>query len=138
MVTSKSRELLNHAIERATALAMTDIEEFIVCVINDIVDQLEQNPKLLRFINKNLSWGILRRSLTGNDMNDYITEFYQKASEGTPSYDNPQLMLFTIIESVSSTCYSLILDHDPVSMDDYRPYMNRVLRSIIASFQHKE
>ena len=42
-------------------------------------------------------------------------------------YKNPELMLFTIIELVGSTCYSCILYQQPVSLAEYRPYLHRTI-----------
>ena len=48
--------------------------------------------------------------------------------------DRPELMLFTIIELVGSTCYSCILYGQPVSVEEYLPYLHTVIRQILAGF----
>lgn len=49
-------------------------------------------------------------------------------------YKNPELMLFTIIELVGSTCYSCILYQQPVSLAEYRPYLHRTISGIMETF----
>lgn len=49
------------------------------------------------------------------------------------SFKEPELMLFMIIELVSSTCYSTILYNEPVSIDELKPYLFRLIKEIIKS-----
>ena len=62
---------------------------------------------------------------------DYIFEQMKKNSYVCPE---PELMLFTIIELVGSTCYSCILYGQPVSVEEYLPYLHTVIRQILAGF----
>ena len=48
---------------------------------------------------------------------------------------DPEIMLFMIIELVSSTCYSAILYKDPCSLAELKPYLYNTVKLIIA--QHK-
>ena len=43
----------------------------------------------------------------------------------------PETMLFLIIELASSTSYSTILDNDPMSFEELKPYLNESIRAII-------
>ena len=43
---------------------------------------------------------------------------------------SPKLLLFTLIEFISSTSYNCILHNEPVSMEEYMPYMHAALRQI--------
>ena len=134
LIVNKSEEILSKAISEINIDSIEDFPEYMIQLTNSIITQFEVNPKLLRFINKNLSWGILRRSLNLSET-DYMKEFYELASRFSVRYREPQLLLYTIIEFVSSTCYNLILEKDPVDMDTYRPYMNSALRAIIETFK---
>ena len=62
---------------------------------------------------------------------DDIFEQMKKNSYVCPE---PELMLFTIIELVGSTCYSCILYGQPVSVEEYLPYLHTVIRQILAGF----
>ena len=37
--------------------------------------------------------------------------------------DNPELMIFTIVELINSTCHNVILMGEPVTYSDYKPYL---------------
>ncbi len=48
--------------------------------------------------------------------------------------DEPELMLFTITELVGSTCYNCILLKQPVSMEEYLPYLHEAIHRIFLMF----
>ena len=91
----------------------------------------------ITFISKNLSWGIFKTAFENTlpdeslQFYDYIFEQMKKNSYVCPE---PELMLFTIIELVGSTCYSCILYGQPVSVEEYLPYLHTVIRQILAGF----
>ena len=65
--------------------------------------------------------------------------FLQVDFSETPGFVNelkdPEIMLFMIIELVSSTCYSAILYSDPCDMDKLKPYLYDTVKLIIQ--QHR-
>ena len=48
-------------------------------------------------------------------------------------FDEPEIMLFMIVELVSSTCYSSILYREPREIDELKPYLYKSIRNIIDS-----
>ncbi len=50
-------------------------------------------------------------------------------------FDNPEVMLFMIVELVSSTIYSAILYQEPVELEKLKPYLYRTIRMIIKSHE---
>lgn len=54
------------------------------------------------------------------------------------AYDHPDMLLFSVIELASSTCYSCILYQQPVSLDEYLPYLHQSIDGILDSYTHKE
>ena len=50
------------------------------------------------------------------------------------TYEHPDMMLFSVIELASSTCYSCILYQQPVSLSEYRPYLHRSIDGILDSY----
>ena len=48
-------------------------------------------------------------------------------------YREPEIMLFTIIELVGSTAYSCILSNEPLSIQEYKPYLYKTIEMIIES-----
>lgn len=118
-----------------------EFDEKIIFVIDNIIDQLSQNPKLLKFVAKNLSWGIFKNAITSfepeNEDDITFKYVYEKLLiENAPViFDNPEVMLFMIVELVSSTVYSSVIYKEPVELDKLKPYIYRSVRSIIKSHE---
>ena len=51
--------------------------------------------------------------------------------EAPYSFRDPEIMMFMIIELVSSTCYSVILYQEPCSLAELKPYLYDSIRTII-------
>lgn len=132
LIVHKSEQLFRHALEHSGYEALPTADDKILAIIDDILFQLQKKPHLLRFINKNLSWGIFRRALNRSDM-DYISVF--RDILGTTPADNGMLeiQIYTILELVGSTCHSVILDGDPVDLPHFLPHLHRSVRAILES-----
>lgn len=90
--------------------------EQIVFIADHIINALNNNQTLLTFISKNLSWGIFKEALTTNVAEDDINFrdiYYEMLSESGLNLKEPEIMLFMIVELISSTCYSAILYKEP-------------------------
>ena len=98
------------------------------------VDELNSNQTLLTFISKNLSWGIFKEALTTKVASDDINfkdVYYEMINAEDISLEEPEIMLFLIVELVSSTCYSAILYKEPADIDTIKPYLFKTVRAII-------
>lgn len=96
---------------------------------------------LLQFISKNLSWGILKNAFekTVPDETQQFYEYYlELMKKSSVVCRQPELMLFTIVELTGATCYSCILHNQPVSMEEYLPYLHRSVHEIIRSFTESD
>ena len=119
------------------ALKKTDLTEFedrLVFLADNIINQFCDNKALLTFISKNLSWGIFKSALaspTEPDDLDFSQVYELILSKSNRRFKNPELMLFMIIELVSSTCYSTILYNEPTTIDELKPYLYNTIRQII-------
>ena len=90
---------------------------------------------MLRFISKNLSWGIFRQAILSSDdeADINIMELYRTRLLENPAVKlkAPETMMFLIIELASSTSYSTILENDPIPFESLKPYLNESMRAII-------
>ena len=108
--------------------------EQIVFIADHIINALNNNQTLLTFISKNLSWGIFREALTTNVAEDDINFrdiYYEMLSESGLNLKEPEIMLFMIVELISSTCYSAILYKEPADIDTLKPYLYSTIKAII-------
>ncbi|EWM53005.1 TetR/AcrR family transcriptional regulator [Ruminococcus flavefaciens] len=141
LVSHKSSQLFKNAInDLGDKLNELPFEERIISLIDNIINQLNNNQSLLTFISKNLSWGIFKNAITTPISDDDVdfAEIYQKMLEDAPNgLRDPEIMLFMIIELVSSTCYSAILYKEPCTIAELKPYLYESIRLIIAQHEGK-
>ena len=113
------------------------INNSIIYIINYVIDELTKNPLLLKFISKNLSWGIFNKTILelydkSNDEENSVYDLFIKGiEENNIKLSNPEVTLFMIIELVSSTCFNSILYKEPLPIEDYKPYLYKSIRNLI-------
>ncbi len=136
LIAQKAGELLTHALNdldnHKNALSVED--KFIV-IADDLLEQLALDEKLPKFINKNLNYGLYRRALTREDSEINIESVFFKLINDGSEWVRPDLMLYTIVELIGSTCHTIILDKDPVDLETYKPYLYSCVRSIVKTFR---
>jgi len=137
LITKKSEKLFHDAL---TALRKNYIKNFadqIIFIINYVIDELKKKPMLLKFISKNLSWGVYNKSIIKiyengeKDESGFYNLFIKGIKENNINIDNPEVTLFMILELVSSTCFTSILEKRPLPIDDYKPYLYDTIRKFI-------
>lgn len=120
------------ALEKAQ---IPEFEDKIIFIVDYVLDEMVKNKQILKFISKNLSWGIFRQAITKNEADadvDVMGYFYRLVKENPDvKLKAPETMLFLIIELASSTSYSTILENDPISYEELKPYLNESIRAII-------
>lgn len=137
LIAKKASSLFQHALTEVEHSNVDHFEDMVIVIIDDVLNQLSKNPILLRFINKNLSWGIFQNALhqSEDDVN-YLATFEQLIqSEPDTEWVEPLLMLYTIIELVGSTCHSVILEKDPTDLEHFKPFLYQNVRSIVRNHQ---
>ena len=102
---------------------------------NQLIYILVKDLPLMNFISKNLVMGALRNTLlTGeSDNSEIYDEFIKLVEEDDYSYDNVDVMLFTIVELAGSAGYNSILYQEPLPIEEYKTFLYRTVRLIIES-----
>ena len=138
LISHKSSQLFRNAVSELDK-DTPDFENRIIQIVDNIINQLNENKSLLTFISKNLSWGVFKNALTSpsteQDIN-FSDVYYSMLADAPYEFSEPEIMLFLIIELVSSTCYSAILYGDPCSLDELKPHLYDTIRLIIE--RHKQ
>lgn len=145
-------KLVSHESSKLFKKAATSLEEYcndnrvnlsfedkIIFIADDIINALNTDKTLLTFISKNLSWGIFREALTTNVSEDDINfkdVYYAMIDSAEYEIEEPQIMLFLIVELVSSACYSSILYNEPADIETIKPYLFQTINAIIK--QHEK
>ena len=125
LIAKKSEKLFSDALNSLRKTYITNFSDQIIYIINYVIDELTKNPLLLKFISKNLSWGVYNKT---------ILKLQDKVEENNLynlKLENPDVTLFMIIELVGSTCFNSILYKDPLSIEDYKPYLYKVIRNLL-------
>ncbi|MDY2661732.1 MAG: TetR/AcrR family transcriptional regulator [Bariatricus massiliensis] len=110
-------------------------EDKVIFLVDYILDEMQKNKQILQFISKNLSWGMFRQAITENEDGESqnVMELYNVMVEENPEVKlrAPNTMMFLIIELASATSFSTILENDPISYEELKPYLNDSIRAII-------
>ena len=136
LIAYKAAEVCNKAYNALEQQHLQTYEDRILSFTDQAIRQLQEDTNLLRFISKNLSWGILKNAIQDEacrrEFN--IEEVYQGIRD-MKGYDfsNSDVMFYMIMELVSATCYNSILESNPVSMEELKPHLYAAIRAIIQS-----
>ena len=109
-------------------------EDKIVFIADYVINLLEQDKTLLTFISKNLSWGIFKNVLINSkeeteiDFEEVVRGLFTNSAV---HYSNPEVLIFMIIEFISSTTYSSILYEEPLPIKKLKPYLDTSIRQIM-------
>lgn len=134
LICHKSAQLLKNALTELMTAGISDFEDSIVFIADNILDQLSGNPNLLKFISKNLSWGSLRTAVTQPEEEDAdLSEICARLKSHAQEYSEPEIMFFMITGVVSSSCYSAVLYSEPADMDTLKPHIIRCIKDILVS-----
>lgn len=134
LIARKSGEVFRRAERALKAAGITDLEERVIFLVDNIINQLVADRTLLGFISKNLDWGVFKNVLTesGDDSEVDFYDIYHSMFGDEGKFENPEVMVFLIIELVGSACYSAILYSEPVGIDALKPYLFCTVRSIMS------
>lgn len=141
LIAQKAEQLLINALDILNKHPKTTkVEDKLVLIADSLLEQLNSDSRLLKFINKNLNYGIYKKALLSEEIKtefDVMAAYYKILHSDGSEWKDPILMLYTIVELVSSTCHSIILEEDPVDLEYYKPYLFGCIRSIVDVFRVK-
>ena len=137
LVVHKAEQIFQHALEHSGYEALVSREDKLLAIMDDILFQLQNNPILLRFLGKNISWTIFHKVFEKTEAG--YSGFFDELRNAAPSErKRMEIELFTVIELVGAASYSVILTGEPVGLEEYLPYLHDSIRAIMASFQGNE
>jgi len=137
LIAKKSQKLFNDALKALRKKDVSDLTEEIIFIVDHVINALKRNPILLKFISKNLSWGIYNQTLNKiyeeneNEEQGVYHLFLKGIEENNIKLKNPDVTLYMIIELVSSTCFNSILNNEPLPIEEYKPYLFDTIRKLM-------
>ena len=113
-----------------------NFDDQVIFIINHVIDCLINDKILIKFIAKDLSGGIFNKAISTisspeSEDESLIGFFTRKAKENNRNFANPEMTLFTIIELAGATCFNSIMYDIPVPIEEYKPYLYRIIRGIL-------
>lgn len=134
LIIRKSKQLFNDAVKELNNEKITGFEDGLIFIIDYVINELNKNRLLLKFISKNLSWGLYNEKVTKivDDNALGVKEFFLKAAEENKiKLENPSVTLYMIIELVGSTCFNSIMNKEPLSINEYKPYLYSTIKKML-------
>ncbi len=135
LIAKKSNKLFNEALKELRKNYIENLSDQVIFIINYVIDELVKAPTLLKFISKDLSWGIYNknvRKIYEETSEDSIYKLFIKGvEENHIDLKNPEVTLFMIIELLSSTCFNSILYNEPLPINEFKPYLYDTIRNMI-------
>ncbi len=137
LIAKKSEKLFKDALAELRKNYIVNLSDQVIFIINYVINELSKVPTLLKFISKNLSWGIYSKTVLKiyeerEDEEDSVYKLFLKGiKENHIELKNPEVTLYMIIELVSSTCFNSILYHDPLPIEEFKPYLYDTIRRMI-------
>ena len=141
LVLSKALDELKQAGIEEKYTGLEGFKKTFIFIADSVINQFTQNKALLTFISKNLSWAIFKKALTSNTADeplDFREAYYSLIERSGVHFKEPEIMLFMIIELISSISYSAILYNDPLDIDGLKPYLYNTINYIIESHADTE
>ena len=111
--------------------------DMIIAVADSMVTDLSKDPKLVRFLNRNLNLGFYQKFVTDDTLITTINvheEYEEILHSNGAKWKDEMIMLYTLIEFISSTAHTIILEGRPCDLDTYKPYMFECIRKICEVF----
>lgn len=135
LIAAKATQLFHKVMEGIKDQNLSTLEEEIIFLADGLINQLDQDKMLLKFISKNLSWGVFQHVLlTGTEVDKGSTfyDVYRYLLEKSGrKFRNPDLMLYLIVEFVNASCYNVILNQEPVPLDELKPELYGAIVDLI-------
>ena len=137
LIEKKSKKLFNDAVCELRKNYIKSLDDQIIFIVNYIINVLSKNTVLLKFISKNLSWGVFSKTVnklyqkSETEDDGFYQLFLKGVHEQNIKLKNPNVTLYMIIELVSSTCFNSILYSEPLTIEEYKPFLYNTIRKLM-------
>lgn len=115
------------------ATGITSFEEQIIYMVDFISGQAQQRHHADDLHLQAFKLGCLQKCTTGAESGEPCTSslFVKMLEESGHVFKEPEIMIYLIIELVSSASYSSILYNQPAPLEELKPHIFEIVRHII-------
>ena len=129
----------NFVLEAAAAedvRAEQDFVEKLLLLLEHVIEHFKENPAELRMMEKNFSWSLIREKLQSAEEDAPLLEklnaWVQSPCLAKYSREESLRILYAIFEMFGSLCYSCIIEHQPVDIDEMKGTLFLLIRKMLA------
>lgn len=137
IVLKKSFVVLEKAIKKTKEENIEDFIESIIYFTDYIIEYFKENKILLRIINKNFSWSVVRRAYINSTDNEQMKNFIGAFAKNMKMHNHDdkyvENTIFIIVDLIGSVAYSSIVFGEPDNIDNMKPMIFDVIRKILDS-----
>lgn len=147
LIRAKASKLLQDAYESMEAQRNELTEEMdaadkFIYIIDHIVDSVTEDVYFVKFISKHLLWGLFTKGpRTPNEyygieenratVLDFEVQIQNMLDADNVKVRDLRILLFTLLELVSSVTYDLALYNEPMSLEEFKPHLHRSIRLLV-------
>ncbi len=138
VVIRRSTCILNDAVEallRQPGFNAMRFSDRIIFITDHILDYLSHDIAQLQLVSKYLSRGMLSQVDIDNTTDEDTIQFRHFIESALKKdgieLERVNMVVYTILELINSTCYNIILNGTPVTIGEYKPYLYRCIRLLI-------
>ena len=134
LIIERSYLLFEEALIYVNNKGIKSFQNRIIEIANYIIDAFVDNVELLKFIGRNLSLGIYNETLVDEyqEQYHYIKETLEKElKEYNKKNRHVSSTLFMIVELISSSCYDIIINGNPTTVEKFKPILFSEIKKMI-------
>lgn len=138
LITRHASALFEKASQVVNQQQWNSFEEKIIALADNVMDQLKENPAMMKFISKNLSWAVFSNIRIAEMNNRNCMDIFEElVAESGRKFRDQDLMIFMIVELINATCYNTILKEQPVTLEKLKPEINTAICNLIKQFEEE-
>jgi len=133
LILKKSSEIVKKALQEVSNKEFPSPVDKFLFFLEYIIDYLSKNRMLFRFLKKDFSW-VFYKKITENDQLVEIKkakEMFLKNLNTNYSQEELEMVIFMILELVSSLTYSSIVNSEPAPIEKVKPLLLFTIRKIL-------
>jgi AcrR family transcriptional regulator len=133
LILKKSSEIVKKALQEVSSREFLSSVDKFLFFLEYIIDYLSKNRMLFRFLKKDFSW-VFYKKITENDQLVEIKkakEMFLKNLNTNYSQEELEMVIFMILELVSSLTYSSIVNSEPAPIEKVKPLLLSIIRKIL-------
>ncbi|ACM61288.1 TetR family transcriptional regulator [Caldicellulosiruptor bescii] len=133
LILKKSSEIVKKALQEVSTREFSSSVDKFLYFLEYIIDYLSRNRVLFKFLKKDFSW-VFYKKITENEQFAELKrakEMFLKNFNTNYTQEELEIVVFMILELVSSLTYSSIVNDEPAPIEKVKPLLLSTIRKIL-------